>query len=164
MAARVIGCTTIIAADLHHSLLELASELGATHVVGASDGPLNEALLDVTDGRGVNYVLDTTAVPAVLTAAAQALSIRGTLALVGASAPGTVAPFEIGLSLVKGWTFKTIIQGSSIPQQFIPRLVTLWEQGRFPFDKMIRAHKLDEINLAFSESASGETVKPVVVY
>ena len=133
-------------------------------MVGASDGPLNEALLDVTDGRGVNYVLDTTAVPAVLTAAAQALSIRGTLALVGASAPGTVAPFEIGLSLVKGWTFKTIIQGSSIPQQFIPRLVTLWEQGRFPFDKMIRAYKLDEINLAFSESASGVTVKPVVVY
>ncbi len=112
----------------------------------------------------MNYVLDTTAVPAVLTAAARALSIRGTLALAGAAAPGTVAPFEIGLSLVKGWTFKTIIQGSSIPQQFIPRLVTLWEQGRFPFDKMIRTYKLDDINLAFSDSASGQTIKPVVVY
>jgi Zn-dependent alcohol dehydrogenase len=101
-------------------------------VAKASDGPLDEALLAATGGRGVNYILDTTAVPGVLTAAARALSIRDTLALVGAAAPGTVAPFEIGLSLVKGWTFKTIIQGSSIPQQFIPRLVTLWKQGRFP--------------------------------
>lgn len=99
-----------------------------------------------------------------LTAAAEALSIRGTLALVAAAAPGTAAPSEIGLTLVKGWTFKTIIQGSSIPQQFIPRLVTLWSQGRFPFDKMIRNYKLDDINLAFSDSASGETIKPVVVY
>jgi len=164
MAARVIGCTTIIAADLYDSRLELARELGATHAIKASNGPLDEALLAATSGRGVNYVLDTTAVPAVLTAAARALSIRGTLALAGAAAPGTAVPFEIGLSLVKGWTFKTIVQGSSIPQQFIPRLVTLWEQGRFPFDKMIRTYKLDDINLAFSDSASGQTVKPVVVY
>jgi aryl-alcohol dehydrogenase len=85
-------------------------------------------------------------------------------ALVGASSPGTVAPFEIGLSLAKGWTFKTIIQGSSIPQQFIPRLVALWSQGRFPFDKMIRTYELGDINLAFSDSASGATVKPVVVH
>jgi aryl-alcohol dehydrogenase len=164
MAARVIGCTTIIAVDLHERRLELARELGATHAVKASDGPLEEALLAATGGRGVNYVLDTTAMPGVLTAAAQALAIRGTLALVGAAAPGTVAPFEIGLSLVKGWTFKTIIQGSSVPQQFIPRLIDLWGQGRFPFDKLIRNYKLEDINLAFGDSASGETVKPVVVY
>lgn len=163
MPARIIGSTTIIAADRYDSRLELARELGATHVVKASDGPLDEALLAATGGRGLNYVLDTTAVPGVLTAAAQALHIRGTLPLVGAAAPGTVAPFEIGLSLVKGWTFKTNIQGSPIPQQFLSRLVALWERGRFPFDKMIRTYKLDDINLAFGDSASGETVKPVVV-
>jgi aryl-alcohol dehydrogenase len=116
MPARIIGCTTIIAADRYDSRLELARELGATHVLKASDGSLDEALLAATGGRGLNNVLGTTAVPGVLTAAAQALHIRGTLPLVGAAAPGTVAPFEIGLSLVKGWTFKTIIQGSSIPQ------------------------------------------------
>ncbi len=29
---------------------------------------------------------------------------------------------------------------------------------------MIRTYKLDDINLAFSDSASGQTIKPVVVY
>jgi aryl-alcohol dehydrogenase len=164
MAARVSGCTTIIAVDLHDSRLELAQELGATHTVNPSGGDLTEQLMAATGGRGVDYILDTTAVPQVLTGAASALAIRGTLALVGAGAPGTTAPFEIGLSLVKGWTFKTIVQGSSVPQVFIPRLVELWSQGRFPMDKLVKHYKLDEINTAFEDSESGATVKPVVVY
>lgn len=70
---------------------------------------------------------------------------------------------EIGASLVKGWTFRTIVQGSSVPQVFIPRLVELWEQGRFPFDKLIRTYELDDTNTAFEDSQSGNTVKPVVI-
>jgi aryl-alcohol dehydrogenase len=34
MAAKVAGATTIVAVDLHDSHLELAEELGATHLVG----------------------------------------------------------------------------------------------------------------------------------
>lgn len=164
MAARVIGATTIIAIDLHQSRLDLARELGATHVVNGGTESVNDRLAEITKGRGVDYILDTTAVPAVLSNAAQALAIRGTLALVGAGAPGTQTTFETGASLVKGWTFKTIIQGSSVPQVFIPRLVELWQQGRFPFDKLIQTYKLDDINTAFADSESGATVKPVVVY
>lgn len=164
MAARIIGCTTIVAVDLHDSRLELARELGATHIVKAGGGPASEQLRSITSGRGVDFVLDTTAVPAVLSDAAEALAVGGTLALVGAGAPGTQTTFETGASLVKGWTFKTIVQGSSVPQVFIPRLVALWEQGRFPFDKLVRTYGLDAINTAFDDSASGTTVKPVVVF
>ncbi|NED84050.1 zinc-binding dehydrogenase, partial [Streptomyces sp. SID11233] len=80
----------------------------------------------ITGGRGVNYILDTTGVPAVLSGLAKALAVRGVLATVGSAPAGTEVPFEIGLSLPKGWTFKTIIQGSSVSQNFIPRLVELW--------------------------------------
>ena len=73
--------------------------------------------------------------------------------------------FDIDVpSLVKGWTFKTIVQGSSVPQLFIPALVELWKQGRFPVDKLVRTYKFDDINTAFTDSESGATVKPVVVY
>lgn len=37
-------------------------------------------------------------------------------------------PVQIGESLVKGWTFKTVVQGSSVPQDLIPRLVELWKR------------------------------------
>jgi aryl-alcohol dehydrogenase len=164
MAARVAGATTIVAIDLHDSRLELAKELGATHTINARSADTVQALLEITGQRGVNYILDTTAVPKVLTGLAKALAIRGTLALVGAARPGTEAPFEIGDSLVRGWTFKTIIQGSSVPQEFIPRLVALWQQGSFPVEKLTKRYRLDEINQAFEDSESGAVVKPVVVF
>ncbi|MFW0873046.1 NAD(P)-dependent alcohol dehydrogenase [Rhodococcoides corynebacterioides] len=163
MAARIAGCTTVIAVDLHDSRLELAETIGATHTVNGRTDDVVERIADITGGAGLNFALDTTAVPAVLQQAAASLGIGGTVALVGAAAPGTEVTFEIGASLVKGWTFKTIIQGSSVPQQFIPRLVELFEQGRFPFDKLIRHYRFDDINTAFADSENGSTIKPVVV-
>jgi aryl-alcohol dehydrogenase len=74
------------------------------------------------------------------------------------------ASFEIGVSLIRGWTFKTIIQGSSVPQRFIPRLISLWQQGRFPVEKLTRQYSLPDINKAFDDSASGAVVKPVIVF
>jgi len=164
MAARVAGATTIVAVDVHDSRLELAKQLGATHTINAKTADTVKELLAFTGGKGVNYILDTTAAPKVLSNLAKALSIRGVLALVGAAKPGTEAPFEIGASLVRGWTFKTIVQGSSVPQDFIPRLVALWQQGRFPVDKLTKQYKLEDINKAFADSASGVTVKPVIVF
>ncbi len=164
MAARLAGATTIVAIDLHDARLGLARELGATHTINARSADSVQELLAITGQRGINYILDTTAVPKVLTGLAKALSIRGTLALVGAARPGTEAPFEIGQSLVRGWTFKTIIQGSSVPQEFIPRLVALWQQGSFPVDRLTKTYRLDQINQAFDDSESGAVVKPVVIF
>jgi aryl-alcohol dehydrogenase len=164
MAARVAGCTTIIGVDLHDSRLELAEEIGATHTVNPATTDVAAEIAKITGGDGIDYALDTTGVPAVLRQAASALAIRGTLALVGAAKPGTDVNFEIGASLVKGWTFKTIVQGSAVPQVFIPRLVELWQQGRFPFDKLVQTYTLDDINTAFADSESGKVIKPVVVF
>jgi len=164
MAARVAGCTTVIGVDLHESRLELAERIGATHTVNPATTDVVEAIAKITHGDGIQYAVDTTAVPAVLRQAAASLAIRGTLALVGAAPAGTDVRFEIGESLVKGWTFKTVIQGSAVPQVFIPRLVELWRQGRFPFDKLVQTYALDDINTAFADSASGKVVKPVIVF
>jgi aryl-alcohol dehydrogenase len=164
MAAKVAGCSKIIAVDIHDDRLTLAKEIGATDSINTRSADLTEEIMRLTDGRGADYVLDTTARPELLRKAADALGLRGTLALVGAAAPGTEVTFEIGLSLVKGWTFKTIIQGSSVPQVFIPKLIDLWRGGRFPLDKLMRNYALADINQAFADSASGTTVKPVVVF
>ncbi|MGW6655832.1 NAD(P)-dependent alcohol dehydrogenase [Rhodococcus sp. NPDC055024] len=164
MAAQIAGCSTVVAIDLHDSRLELAKTIGATHTINSRTTDVAIELEKITGGEGLDFALDTTAVPAVLQQAAASLGIGGTVALVGAAAPGTDVTFEIGASLVKGWTFKTIIQGSSVPQQFIPRLVLLWEQGRFPIDKLIKNYKLDDINTAFADSENGSTIKPIVVF
>jgi aryl-alcohol dehydrogenase len=164
MAGRVAGCRKVIAVDIHPARLQLARELGATDTINTKEKDLTEEIMRITDGAGADYIVDTTARPELLRQAADSLGLRGTLALVGAAAPGTEATFEIGLSLVKGWTFKTVIQGSSVPQVFIPKLIELWRDGRFPMEKLMRNYALKDINQGFADSASGVTVKPVVVF
>ncbi|MFF0105661.1 NAD(P)-dependent alcohol dehydrogenase [Streptomyces hirsutus] len=164
MAAKVAGCTMVVAVDLHDSRLELARRIGATHTINSGSTDVVSELKKITGGKGVDFVVDTTAVPGLLTQALDALAIRGTIVLVGAAAAGTTVPFEIGESLLKGWTFKTVIEGSSVPQVFIPHLVELWQQGRFPFDELVRTYEFEAINEAFADSADGTTIKPVVVF
>jgi aryl-alcohol dehydrogenase len=164
MAGRVAGCAKVIAVDIHDSRLELAKELGATHTINTREVDLVAEVMRLTGDRGADYVIDTTARPELLRQGAECLGLRGTLVLVGAAAPGTEVTFEIGLSLVKGWTFKTVVQGSSVPQVFIPKLIELWKDGRFPLEKLMKNYSLDDINQGFADSASGVTIKPVVVF
>lgn len=110
MAAKASGCTTIIAIDIHSNRTGLAKEVGATHAITGSAENAKDDLLKITGGRGVDYIFDTTGNPEALAHLAEALAIRGTIAVVGAAAPGTKVPFEIGGSLTKGWTFKTMFR------------------------------------------------------
>ena len=86
MAAKAAGCETIIAVDIAESRLELATELGATHTINSRDGDLAERLREATSGVGLNFCLDTTGLPEVISDAFEALATRGRLGLVGVSA------------------------------------------------------------------------------
>ncbi|MEV4105935.1 hypothetical protein AB0J42_37355, partial [Nonomuraea sp. NPDC049649] len=46
--------------------------------------------------------------------------------------------------------------------QLIPALVKLYEQGRFPFDRLVRYYELGEIEQALADSASGAVIKPIL--
>lgn len=163
MAASATGATTIIAVDIHDSRLEMAKELGATHTINSRNEDPAEKIKEIT-GDGVQYALDTTGVVAVTRQAADSLGINGTVGLVGAPAPGTEATFEVGASLVRGWKFQTIIEGDAVPQAFIPKLVQLWRDGKFPIEKLVRTYPLEQINEAFADSASGEVIKPIITF
>lgn len=164
MAARIAECSKVVAVDIHDDRLTLARELGATDVINSKTEDVAARLQEITGGAGVDYVVDTTGLPELLRTAAESLGVRGTVALVGGAKPGTEATFEIGASLVKGWTFKTVLQGSSVPQVFIPRMIQLWREGRFPFEKLIKNYDLADINQGFEDSKNGTTTKPVIVF
>jgi aryl-alcohol dehydrogenase len=164
LAALASGCTTIVMVDINDDRLGRARELGATYTVNSAHQDPAEAIMALTGGRGVDYALEATGVQGVLRQAADSLAVRGTVGLVGAGRPGTEAAFETGLSITRGWTLKMIIEGDAVPQVFIPRLIELWRQGRFPFDKLINRFPFEDINKAFASSESGETLKPVVVF
>lgn len=94
----------------------------------------------------------------------KSLAIRGHGALVGAAKLGTDAPFDIGTLLTSGISISMVVEGDSVPREFIPRLISLYERGLFPFDKLVKQYEFSEINTAFADSESGATIKPVLVF
>lgn len=161
MSAKIAGCDPIIAVDVHEHRLKLARELGATHTInhtGRSD--VVDDIRKIT-GLGARYTLETSAVPSVFREAVDCLMPAGTCVLLGSARKGTEVSFETPF-LQNGRTVRGVIQGDSVPQQFIPQLVDHIAAGRFPVERMITFYELADINRAAQESASGKTIKPVL--
>jgi len=146
---------------VHEHRLALARELGATHTISHSGrADVVEAIRKIT-GLGARYTLETSALPTVLREAVDALMPAGTCVLLGSARKGTEASFETPF-LQNGRTVRGVIQGDSMPQDFIPQLVDYIMAGRFPVEKMITFYPLADINRAASESSAGATIKPVL--
>lgn len=164
LAAVASGATTVIMVDIVPSRLEFAKELGATHVVNSREVDAVEEIRRITGGKGVQYALDTTGVAPVFAQMTKSLALRGHGALVGAAKLGTEAPFDIGTLLTSGINISMVVEGDSIPREYIPKLISMYQKGEFPFDKLTKTYAFEDINQAFEDSASGKTLKPIVVF
>jgi aryl-alcohol dehydrogenase len=162
MAAHLAGCARIVAVDLHPSRLELARELGATDTIDGSDGDAVAQIQGLTGG-GADFALDATGVPSVLKEALESTGPLSTTAIVGSPPIGSELNVDIVAMILGGKTIRGVAEGRSLPEQFIPRLLDLWRQGRFPVEKIIRTFPFEQINEAAAAAESGEAVKPVLV-
>jgi aryl-alcohol dehydrogenase len=158
MAARIAGAQHIVAVDTHPERLALAGELGATATFGA-DGDLVERIRALT-GRGMQYSFNTTTSPAVFTAALDVLAMRGVAAFVTAPR-GEWAPGMFKM-LAGGRMLRGILGGDAAPRLFIPQLIRHWQEGRFPFERLVRHYAFEAIGAAFSDMAQARAIKPVL--
>ena len=163
MAAKASGCTTIIGVDTVPSRLELAKELGATHVINGKECEDIAAEIIRITGGGADFSVESTGVPALVNTALYCLKRRGTCAEVATTS--SAIPIEMQTALM-GVQKKLIgvVEGDSLPQEFIPRLIRLYKAGLFPFDKLIGYYRFEDINEAFEDSRTGKTVKPVLKF
>jgi aryl-alcohol dehydrogenase len=160
MGAVVAGATTIIAVDILDSRLEFAAKLGATHTINSADEDPVARIREISGG-GVDYALDTTAIPQVVTSLFRSATFGAKIALVGVPRPGSV--IDLGLISGSGVTVLAAIEGDAVPQTFIPQLVRLYQAGRFPFDELITTYPFDQLEQAIADTESGKTVKAVLV-
>jgi aryl-alcohol dehydrogenase len=161
MAAAQLPLDGIIAVDKIPGRLDLARELGATHTVNAADQDAAAAIAGITGGRGVASSIDTTAVPAVLRTAVDALSIRGCCAVIGAPPQGTEVSFEVQ-SLLPGKRIVGVTLGDAEPETLIPQLAALHRAGRLPLEKLIRYYPLAGLDDAARDMREGTAIKPVI--
>ncbi|MDH3597948.1 MAG: zinc-binding dehydrogenase [Rhodospirillales bacterium] len=75
--------TRVIAVETRAEKFDACRQAGADEVVDASSGNVAEALLDLTNGHGVDVAIDYVSVTATLEAGARALGKRGRLVTLG---------------------------------------------------------------------------------
>lgn len=161
MAARIAGAATIIALDLSETRLALARELGATHALLSDGRPLDELLRSINI-EGADYILDTTGVPALVNDAVSCLNIRGTIGLSAAYPHQHMMEIEFASMMIGGRRVQGIVEGGAVPQDFIPKLISYYRQGIFPFDRLIEHFSFTDINEAMHACESSRVIKPVV--
>jgi propanol-preferring alcohol dehydrogenase len=81
----------VIAVDVRADKFAACREAGADECVNAAESDMTEALLGLTDGKGVDVVIDFVSVDKTLNSGAAALGRGGRLVTLGGSAGGTVS-------------------------------------------------------------------------
>jgi S-(hydroxymethyl)mycothiol dehydrogenase len=162
--ARVAGATTIIAIDRDPAKLEWAKDLGATHTInGAEVDDVVTAVQDLTDGNGVDVVVDAVGRPETYKQAFYARDLAGVVVLVGVPTPDMTLEMPLIDFFSRGGALKSSWYGDCLPERDFPMLIDLYEQGRLPLDKFVTERVgLTDVEAAFEAMEAGKVLRSVV--
>jgi aryl-alcohol dehydrogenase len=160
MAAKIAGCTTIIACDVIDSRLEMALALGATHTLNSRRVESVVREVKALTRIGTDYAIDCTGIGACVRQSLNCTRSLGICVVLGATEELTIH-VESELMGV-GKTLVGLVEGCSVPQVFIPKLLNYYEMGMFPFDKLITYYDFKDIEKAFEDTHHGKVLKAVL--
>jgi len=163
MAAKLVGASIIVAVDLNDEKLKMAKELGATHAFNPKSVPdIIKAIRETTGGFGLQFSLDTTGLPQVVRQGVEVLAVQGKCAILGASPMDVEVHLPQMHMMVTGKHLFGTVEGNSVPQDFIPKLIDQYRKGNFPIDKLAHFYSFDDINQALEDSGKGKIIKGIV--
>jgi S-(hydroxymethyl)glutathione dehydrogenase/alcohol dehydrogenase len=160
--AAIAGCDEIVAIDLRPVPLEIARQFGATHTINAStDVPAQ--LRALTGGRGADFVFDTVGSPGTLNTALISTRKGGAVVLTGLSRVDSQASFAMFPFVMQEKRLLGSVYGSANPATEIPRLVSLYQEGRLKLGELVsRTYPLGRINDALGALAASDGARGVI--
>ena len=160
--ATIAGCEQILAIDTRPAPLAMAKQFGATDTIEAS-GDVPEAVRALTSGRGADFVFDTVGSPGTLTTALAATRKGGAVVLTGlsrADSQGSIAMFPF---VMQEKRLIGSVYGSGQPARDIPRLVSLYEEGKLKLRELVsRTYALEKVNDALTALAASDGARGVI--
>lgn len=161
MAVKIAHCDPIIAVDIVDSRLDTAQKLGATHTINSQKVDDIPAAVNQIVTGGTDFAVVSAGINGLAENAVRSTGIYGKTAIVGGAFEGH---FNMAQDfLIPAKTVRGVLQGSSLPKLFIPKLIKLYQAGQLPFDQMVKFYELKDVNQAFADSASGKVIKPILV-
>ncbi len=162
-AARIAGAGIVIAIDPVPAKRELATRMGATHVLNPDD-PATAKTVAALTGGGVHYAIEAVGKPATAELAWAILRRGGTATILGMIAPGQAVSIP-GPTFLTGKKLQGSLLGSTVFPVDLPRLVTMYLDGRLDLDTIVaETIPLDGINGALDRLRAGDSARSVVVF
>ena len=162
--ALLAGASTIIAVDIDEEKLQRAREFGATDCVNAGENDAVDAVLQLTHGRGADYVLESAGNAGVFRTAVEMSRPGGSVIWLGKVNADAEVSFRWG-SLMGERQMVRSSYGNARPMRDFPWLVDQYLKGRLKLDELItRRIRLDEINDGFDMLARGEGIRTVIEF
>ncbi|HXD31853.1 MAG TPA: zinc-dependent alcohol dehydrogenase family protein [Pyrinomonadaceae bacterium] len=164
MGARAIGAHPIVAVDLVDQKLDLATDVGASHVINATrDDPVN-AIKQLCKG-GADFVFESVGSEKALIQAYSATQRGGTTVAIGLPAPEKLFSVSALSIVAEERTLKGSYMGSAVPRRDIPRFIEMYQAGLLPVDKLhTHTLRLEDINEGFDRLADAQAVRQVIDY
>src|SRR5262245_18142404 len=162
--ARLCGASKIIAADIVPAKLIWAREFGATHTLHQQGEELTRAVLELTDGIGVDHAFVCIDPPATLVPAFRTTAKAGNV-VVTALTPDTVSEIKIPpLELfVSQKAIMGAVYGFASPRVQIPELLSLYQQGTLKLRELItQTYRLEDINLGYADLQVGKNLRGLI--
>lgn len=162
--ARLVGAKQIIAIDPVSSKRDLASDLGATHIVDPSNESTVERIVELTGGVGADYVFECVGTGTLFRAAWDACGIDGTVVGIGVASTDDVTELPSQAFSTSEKTLMSCLYGTSRPRMDMPLYLELYRQGRLKLDELVtRRYTLDNVNDAVADMHSGANARGVVI-
>lgn len=163
--AAILRAGRIIAVDIDDARLATAKHFGATHGVNSRTQDVNQAISDLTDGRGADYVFVTVGIPSVIDLSVSLLAPGGSSVLVGIPASGAKAEYDPVTLASSSQRILGSKVGESDIRSDLPHLMALYKQGILKLDELISGHfPLVQINDAMAAARSGQGLRYVVTF
>jgi NDMA-dependent alcohol dehydrogenase len=164
--ARLCGASNIIAADIVPAKLDWARAFGATHGINAQGEDLTLAVLELTDGVGVDHAFVCINPQDTLLSAFRATTKGGNV-VVTALTPDSVTEIRIP-PLELFVTQKAImgaVYGFASPRLHVPELLALYRKGALKLRELItQTYRLRDINRGYADLEAGKNLRGVVVF
>jgi S-(hydroxymethyl)mycothiol dehydrogenase len=118
---------------------------------------------DLTDGNGVDVVVDAVGRPETYKQAFYARDLAGVVVLVGVPTPDMTLEMPLIDFFSRGGALKSSWYGDCLPERDFPMLIDLYEQGRLPLEKFVTERVgLTDVEAAFESMEAGKVLRSVV--
>ncbi len=132
-AAKAAGCARVFISDVDETRLNLARQIGADEVLHCAGAELLSEIKRLTDGRGVDLVLEAVGLNQTVGSAIDCARKAGTVTLIGNVSP------EVTLPLQKVVVKQLKLQGSCASSGEYPEAIELIAAGKIKVKPLITA-------------------------